>query len=54
MNHYKLAKLYEQKQRNREAVAEYEKFLDILINAVDFRDEIEDAKKRLSNLSKLK
>ena len=51
--HYKLAKLYEAKGRPREAVKQYEKFLQIWKAADEGLPEVKDAQARLSALTKV-
>ena len=49
--HYRLAKLYEQKARTKDALAEYQKFLTIMSEADVCLTEIADAKARVASLT---
>jgi len=48
--HYKCAKLYEEKGQKAKAIEQYEKFLDIWMDADADRPELIDAKKQLARL----
>jgi tetratricopeptide (TPR) repeat protein len=50
LNYYRLGKVYEQKGNKRKAGSNYRKFLDIWKDADPGITEVEDAKKRLSEL----
>ena len=49
--HYRLAKLYEEKEYKGMAIEQYEKFLEIWKNADDDLPELIDAKKRYAQLT---
>ena len=48
--HYSLAKLYEEKNRQRKAIEQYEKFLEIWKDADEELPDLIDAKERLAQL----
>jgi len=50
---YHIARLYEKQGKNKKAVEQYKKFLDIRKNADPGIPEVEDAKERLAGLKKL-
>jgi len=50
--HYRLAKLYEEKERVGNAIREYKKFVDICGGFGDDSNEILDARRRLQELEK--
>ena len=49
--YYRLAKLYEQRDRGEKAIEHYQKFLDLWKDADPGQPEVEDARKRLAGIS---
>jgi eukaryotic-like serine/threonine-protein kinase len=50
--HYRLAKIYQQKAENKEAEAEYKRFLEIWRNADGDRPELIDARRSMASLAR--